>query len=155
MSRNIPSHLIRKAPFLVGILAILTVAAAAQTATRRPTLPRNLVTYVGEYPVKLMKVPSVKSRLRSLLGKSYSDFTTSIDVQHQITRDGDFLFASGCMAHSCTINEAAFVIDLKNKRIHAVIYEEDAAPRFFNEDKAATPQVLLDWINEFGGTEKK
>jgi hypothetical protein len=138
--------------FLLSLTAVFITPVPAQSA-RRPALPSNLSTYVGKYPVTLIKVASVKSRLRSLLGESYSDFNTSIDVQHQITRDGDFLFASGCMAHSCTTNEAAFVIDLKNKRIHAVIYERDADTRFFNEDKAATPQVLLDWIKEFGATE--
>lgn len=56
------------------------------------------------------------------------------------------------MAHACTMNEAAFVIDLKNKRFHAAIYDENAIPRFFNEDKAATPQVLLDWIAERSAT---
>ncbi len=153
MSKKIPLRLIRKSLFLVGILAISIVAATAQkTGVRRPTLPSNLTRYVDEYPVELMKVPSVKSRLKTLLGRRYSDFVISIDVQHTITKEGDFLFASGCMAHACTINEAAFVIDLKNKRIHAVIYEQDAAPRFFNEDKAATPQLLLDWVKEFGAT---
>ena len=42
-------------------------------------------------------------------------------------------------------------IDLKNKRIHAVIYEQNLAPKFYNEDKAQTPQVLLDWIKELKG----
>lgn len=147
MSKKIPLRLMRKSVFLVGILAMSMVAAAAQTV-RHPALPRNLTQYVGEYPVKLMKVPAVKSRLKTLLGRRYSDFDTSISVQHTMTREGDFLLASGCMAHACTINEAAFVIDLKNKRIHAVIYEKDAAPRFFNEDKTATPQILLDWVKE-------
>jgi hypothetical protein len=59
--------------------------------------------------------------------------------------------ASGCLAHACTINEAAFVIDLKNKRIHAVIYDVDKPAQYFNEDKAPTPQILLDWIKEFEG----
>lgn len=118
----------------------------AQTTVKRPALPGNLTTYIGEYPATLMKVAPVKSRLRTLLGKRYSDFNLSIDVQSVITRDGDFLLASGCMAHACTINEAAFAIDLKNKRIHAVIYEKDAAAKFFNEDKAATPQILLEWV---------
>lgn len=144
-------HLVRNSVFLLGILAISTAAAAAQAA-RRPALPRNLPAYVGEYPDKLMKVPSVKSRLKTLLGKRYSDFDGSISVQHTITTEGDFLFASGCMAHACTINEAAFVIDLKNKRIHAVIYERDAPAKFFNEDKAATPQILLDWVKELDVT---
>lgn len=145
-------HFIGKSSIVAGLLAISAVAATAQTASRRPALPRNLTSYVGEYPVKLMKVSSVRNRLRSLLGKHYSDFDTSISVQDTMKIAGDFLFAWGCMPHLCIDNKAAFAIDLKNKRIHAAIYEEDAETEFFNEDKAPTPQILLDWVKELNGT---
>jgi hypothetical protein len=95
-----------------------------------------------------MKVPAVKARLKTLLGRRYTDFVYSIDVQSPMKMAGDFLFANGCMAHACTINEAAFVIDVKNKRIHAMLYEKDKAPLYFNEDKAPTPQILIDHAAE-------
>lgn len=136
----------------MGLMVVSIVTVNAQTKAGRPALPSNLARYVGEYPVELMKVRAVKSRLRTLIGRRYSDFAISISVQHQITKEGDFLFASGCMAHACTINEAAFVIDLKNNRIHAVIYEQGSVPRFFNEDRTATPKILLEWVREFGDT---
>lgn len=137
----------------IGAIALLILGTAAflQAQAKRPALPANLANYVDEYPVELMKVPAVKRRLKTLLGKRYSDFVISIDVQHTITRDGDFLLASGCMPHACTINEAAFVIDLKNKRIHAVLYEKDTPPKYFNEDKVPTPQILVDWVRELSG----
>lgn len=134
---------------ILFITIALCLTATAQT--KKPALPSNLAKYVDEYPVKLMKVPSVKTRLKTLLGKKYATFDRYIGVQSPITQVGDFLFAHGCLPHSCTISEAAFAIDLKNKRIHAVIYEQNIAPKFFNEDKAKTPQVLLDWIQELKG----
>ena len=130
------------------MIAVCVGVAAAQTTPKRPALPANLSKYVDEYPVELMKVPAVKSRLKTLLGKRYSDFVVSIDVQSPMKMDGDFLFANGCMPHACTIMEAAFVIDVKNKRIHAVLYEKDKPPLYFNEDKAPTPQVLIDHVAE-------
>ncbi len=120
----------------------------AQTTAKRPALPTNLASYVGQYPVKLMKLPSIKSRLKALLGKRYADFDESITVQEEITKQGDFLLASGCMPHSCMDNRAAFVIDQENNRIHAAIFDVDADPQFFNEDKVPTPQILLDWMAE-------
>ena len=120
----------------------------AQTVAKRPALPSNLESFVGEYPAKLMKIPSVSGRLKTLLGKSYADFADSISVQHEVTKDGDFLLASGCMQHMCDSNGAAFVIDLKNRRIHAAIYDEEADPQFFNEDKVPPPRILLDWMAE-------
>lgn len=133
---------------LLGLMMILSVSAVAQTAAKRPALPTNLASYINEYPVTLMKVKSVKTRLKTLLGKRYSDFVLSIQVQSPMTKVGDFLLASGCMPHVCTINEAAFAIDLKIKRIHAAIYEKDRPTKYFNEDKAPTPQILLDWVEE-------
>ncbi len=66
-----------------------------------------------------------------------------IQVQAPMTKVGDFLLASGCMPHVCTINEAAFAIDLKIKRIHAAIYEKDSPTKYFNEDKAPTLKFCL------------
>ena len=125
-------------------------SANARTTVQRPALPNELTSYVGQYPAKLMKVASVKSRLMSLLGKSFAYFNDSISVQSEISKQGDFLLASGCMAHMCASNGAAFVIDLENKRIHAAIYEEGETPQFFNEDTVPTPQILLNWMAEHG-----
>jgi Protein of unknown function (DUF3828) len=132
-----------------GTWKIDRVAAGArtsQTTTKRPALPSNLTKYVGKYPVELMKLAAVKGRLKALLGKSYVDFDKSLFVQHEIAKDGNFLLASGCMQHMCGSNGAAFVVDLENNRIHAAIFDSEAAPQFFNEDKVPTPQILLDWM---------
>ena len=136
----------RRVSIAVMLLLVGATMAAGQNAPKRPALPADLEKYVGEYPADLMKVGSVKSRLRTLLGKSYPDFVVSIDVQGAMTREGNFLLASGCMPHACTINEAAFAIDLKNRRLHAVIYEKDSPAKFFNEDKVSTPEVLVNWV---------
>ena len=130
------------------LVVVILAAATAQTTPKRPPLPSNLAKYVDQYPVELMKVPAVKSRLKALLGKHYADFVVSIDVQSPMKMVGDFLFANGCMPHACTIMEAAFVIDVKNKRVHAVLYEKDKPPLYFSEDKAPTPQVLIDHVAE-------
>ena len=130
------------------VLFVPAAAVMAQSPAKRPPLPANLSKYVDEYPAELMKVPAVKSRLRTLLAKRYNEFVLSIAVQAPTKMDGDFLFASGCMPHACTVNEAAFVIDVKNKRVHAVIYEKNKPPLYFNEDKAPTPQPLLDFVAE-------
>lgn len=137
--------------FLVAVVVGVCSAAVLGQTAKHPALPSNLIRYVDEYPADLMKTPGVRARLKTLLGRKYSDFDQSIAVQGTMKEEGDFLFGSGCMPHLCTVNEAAFVIDLKNKRIHAVIFEKNAAPRYFNEDKAPTPQILLDWVAQLKG----
>ncbi|MBX7171182.1 MAG: hypothetical protein K1X72_09500 [Pyrinomonadaceae bacterium] len=134
--------------FFACILICLSLCFSVNAQAKKPALPGNLTKYVNEYPDKLMKVTAVKTRLKTLLGKKYSIFDLSIAVQEPMTQVGDFILASGCMAHACTINEAAFAIDLTNKRIHAVIYEINKPAKYFNEDNAATPQVLLNWVKD-------
>jgi hypothetical protein len=133
---------------IFGFLVVSAATVLAQPPAKRPPLPANLAKYVGESSGALMNVPAVKSRLKTLLGKRYTDFVESTSVQAETKMVGDFLLASGCMAHACTIMEAAFAIDMKNKRIHAVLYEKDKPPLYFNEDRAPTPQVLIDHVAE-------
>lgn len=47
-----------------------------------------------------------------------------------------------------TGNEAARVSDLKNRRMNAAVFDKDSPAKFFNKDKAPTPQVLLDWVRD-------
>ena len=148
MTRQTSFHFFGRLLFVLTLLSVSVPAASGQSAAKRPVLPINLSKYIDEYPAALMKVPAVKARLRALLGKRYPDFVISIDVQSPMKKVGDFLFTNGCMPHACTINEAAFAIDLVNKRIHAVIYDSDRPAVYFNEDKKPTPQVLLDWLAE-------
>lgn len=134
------------------VLAILFITLAfcfsASAQAKKPALPTNLAKYVDKYPDDLLKVASVKTRLKTLLGKKYSTFDRYIATQMPLKMVGDFLVGSGCLPHSCTISEAAFAIDVKNKRIHAVIYEQNITPKYFNEDNAATPQALIDWVED-------
>jgi hypothetical protein len=133
---------------LIIFLITLALCLTAKAQAKKPALPNNLARYVDEYPVELMKVRTFKTRLKTLLGKKYSTFDEYITVQAPIKQVGDFLLASGCLPHSCTISEAAFAVDLKNKRIHAVIYEQNMPAKYYNEDKAQTPEVLINWVNE-------
>lgn len=134
------------------IFAILLITIAfcfsATAQAKKPALPTNLAKYVNKYPDDLLKVVSVKTRLKILLGKKYSTFDQYIATQMPMTQVGDFLMGTGCLPHSCTISEAAFVIDTKNKRIHAVIYDKGKQPKYYNEDNASTPQALIDWVED-------
>src|SRR5437763_486008 len=82
----------------------------------------NLERYVGKYPNELFRdVPSVKTRLRQLLGTNYKAFTDRMQVETPIEKDGDTIVMRGCMAHSCTIEEAILVIDLNDGRPYVAL----------------------------------
>jgi hypothetical protein len=75
----------------------------------------NLDSYAGKYPSELFRdVPSIKARLRGLLGKSYSAFFERMQVEMPIEKAENTIIVRGCKAHQCTIEEAILAIDLSD-----------------------------------------
>jgi hypothetical protein len=83
---------------------------------------QRLARYVGKYPSDLFRgVPSLKARLRTLLGTRYQFFFNRIQTEMPIENDGGVLIVQGCMAHQCTIEVAILAIDLANGNLHVAI----------------------------------
>ena len=103
----------------------------------------NLEGYIGKYPNELFRdVPSVKTRLRQLLGTNYKAFTDRMQVETPIEKDGDTIVIRGCMAHSCTIEEAILVIDLNDGRPYVALKFNSKFRTPFAADKSQIPQSL-------------
>ena len=101
-----------------------------------------LESYVGKYPSELFRrVPSLKTRLRSLLGTNYRAFFDRLQVEMPITRDGNSLVARGCKAHQCTIEEAIMVIDLLDGQPYVAI-KFDSRTRTFPAGNSRIPPTL-------------
>ena len=103
----------------------------------------NLERYVGKYPSELFRsVPSVKTRLRELLGTNYKAFTDRMQVETPIEKDGDTIVMRGCMAHSCTIEEAILVIDLNDGTPYVALKFDGKFRTPFAADRSRIPQSL-------------
>ena len=103
----------------------------------------NLERYVGKYPSELFRgVPSVKTRLRQLLGTNYKAFTDRMQVETPIERDGDTIVMRGCMAHSCTIEEAILVIDLNDGTPYVALKFDSRFRTPFAADRSRIPGSL-------------
>jgi hypothetical protein len=103
----------------------------------------NLERYVGKYPNELFRgVPSVKTRLRQLLGTNYKAFTDRMQVETPIEKDGDTIVMRGCMAHSCTIEEAILVIDLNDGTPYVALRFNSKFRPVFAADRSRIPQSL-------------
>jgi len=125
-----------------------------QGKSKRPPLSKTIVNFdEGKYPypMDLLKVPVVKKRLRTLLGKKYDGFMEAIRVQQEpLEKKGDFIVGSGCADGLCTIYEAVFVIDAANNSIHCGIFHSGEKPkyRFYSETPKAMPAVLQSWTDD-------
>jgi hypothetical protein len=127
--------------------AVFGIAVPAQTAKpKAAALPTGIAGWSGEDSDKLLKDAVIKTRLKKMLGaKNYVSFMDSFETLTPITKDGDVLFASGCLIHACTHLESAIAVNLKNNTIHAAIYNEEKPTRYFNERGGKTPAPIAAW----------
>lgn len=120
----------------------------AQTAkTRRPALPSDLALMVGQDSDSLLNNPVIKARMKKLLGRKYGTFMESFETLNPVTKDGQFLFSSGCLIHACTHLESAIAVNLTNNTIHAAIFRQNKKTIYFNEGGKVTPKVIRGWAN--------
>jgi hypothetical protein len=100
----------------------VVVDALSNNSTSSPNSnSADLTRYVGQYPTDLFEgVPSLKPRLRTLLGANYKSFFDRLEVQMPIENDGGALVVRGCMPHLCTIDEAILVISQDSKLYVAI-----------------------------------
>jgi hypothetical protein len=137
----------RTAPLLLVIL-VSCFSATAQTAkTRRPALPRDIAAVAGQDSDSLLKNPAIKARMKKLLGNKYGSFMESFETLSPVTKEGSFLFSSGCLIHACRHLESAIAVDLLNKTIHAAIFRQNEKTRYFNEGGKPAPVVIRDWAD--------
>ncbi len=102
--------------------------------------------WVGKDSGELLEKPEIKSRLKKLLGeKDYASFRQNFEVGSPIKKEGDFLFASGCMLRACTRLESALALNVKNKTIHVAIFDQIKETKFFNENNSQTPEIITNW----------
>lgn len=125
-----------------------SLSALAQTSkAKRPALPSDIKRAAGQDSDSLLKNPIIKARMRKLLGKRYASFMESFETLTPVTKEGNFLFSTGCLIHACTHLESAIAIDLNRRTIHLAIFRQDERTRYFNEGRRPTPKVISDWAN--------
>jgi hypothetical protein len=133
---------------LLLVTLVTCFCALAQTAkTTRPALPSGIAAAAGQDSDSLLKNTVIKARLKKLLGNKYDSFMESFETLNPVTREGHYLFSSGCLIHACTHLESAIAVNLTNNTIHAAIFRQDEKTRYFNEGGKTTPKAIRDWAN--------
>lgn len=126
----------------------LVFGFSAMGQTKRPALPADISAVTGEDSNSLLRNSAVQARMKNLLGAKYGSFMESFETLNPVTRQGNFLFSSGCLIHACTHLESAIAVDLVHRTIHAAIFRQNQKTRYFNESGRATPKVISDWAND-------
>ncbi len=129
------------------VAGILSISVFSQSSKPTATaLPAGIATWGGEYSDKLLNNSIIEARLKKLMGsKNYSEFIESFETLTPISKDGDILFASGCLIHACTQLESAIAVNFKDNTVHAAIFDTEKPTRYFNERGSKTPKAIVDW----------
>jgi len=124
----------------------VTVDVVSEGSNAGPTNDnQKLARYAGRYPSDLFRgVPSLKARLRKLLGTRYQFFFDRLQTEMPIENDGGVLIVQGCMAHQCTIEVAILAIDLANDKLHVAIKSADLRNMYklWSEPGTSVPTAL-------------
>jgi hypothetical protein len=133
----------------LGAMLFVSFEVHGQRANRNQSQsrPQNLARYVGKYPNNLFKdVPSIKQRLRALLGRNfnYQLFMENLSVQVPIVRTQNYLKLSGAAPQGFGTEEALLFISLSNGKIHCAILSSRFGGQYqvFSEDPNNLPESL-------------
>ncbi len=102
----------------------------------------------GKYPseVNLLENPTLKKRLRKMIGNRY-DFVVSIwEVEVPIEIKDGIFFSHAMQAHSGGNPGATITVDLTKDVLYVGIKENDEL-KIYSEDGSKSPQCLVDWSN--------
>jgi len=143
----------RRVIFVAALLIVLCLSGLSTNAGRvAGPVPQNLQSYAGKYPSALLKdVPSLKRRLRVVLGGNYSFFMARMQTEMPIEYVEGCLVAIGCRAHSCGSEDAVMVIHLGNGKMHCAIRSNkfNGGYRVYSEDKQNIPHALYRAMEQY------
>ena len=143
----------RKLIFIAAFSMVIGLAGLSTHANRVPArAPQNLQAYVGKYPSALLKgVPSIRVRLRKILGANYNFFMTRMQTEMPIELVEGCLVGVGCMAHSCGSEDAVMVINLADGKLHCAIRSDKfkGGYRVYSEDKENIPHALYRTMEQY------
>ena len=143
----------RKLIFIAAFSIFICLAGLSTDANTVPApAPQSLQSYVGKYPSALLKgMPSIRVRLRKILGANYSFFMTRMQTEMPIEEVEGCLVAVGCMAHSCGSEDAVMVINLSTGKLHCAIRSDkfNGGYRVYSEDKQNIPHALYRMMEQY------
>ena len=104
-----------------------------------------LAKYNDKYPydVNLLDNPTIKRRLKSLIGSRYNFFKDTWAVETPIKVENNTFIASACQAHNCTSTNFIIVVDLVSNIMYVGIREEDSI-KTYSENGGSSP-YLREW----------
>jgi hypothetical protein len=104
-----------------------------------------LASYNEKYPydVNLLENPTIKKRLRSLIGNRFAFLKETWAVETPIKVEHNTFVASACQAHNCAATNFIIVVNLESNTMYVGIREEETL-KTYSED-GTTSSYIEEW----------
>lgn len=107
-----------------------------------------LTNYHNKYPydVNLLDNPTIKKRLKNLIGSRFTFLKETWAVETPIKVENNTFVASACQAHNCSATNFIIVVDLQSNTMYVGIREEDVV-KTYSEDGTMS-SYIEEWKNQ-------
>lgn len=120
-------------------------------ATRPESPDVDPLALVGKLPTVLLQTPWARVALNDLLGEDLPELESRMGVTSEMQRHGDLVIATGCMAHLCTMEEMALVIEIPTAQIHVAILTCPQRIKVYSPKGTRPPAKLESMVAEMRG----
>jgi outer membrane murein-binding lipoprotein Lpp len=143
-----------------GKTTLVTADAQKLSNGFETALERDLAILNGKYSDHIIR-SDIFEMMPASLKAAKADFAARLETVAPIESDGRYFFGSGCKAHECTKNEAAWVIDKITGKGAAVIMKDEPANlamsahldfHLYGVIDGEFPHPLLEWAEQRGMT---
>jgi len=106
-----------------------------------------LANYNEKYPneVNLLNNPTIKERLKNLIGNRFSFLEETWAVESPIKVVNNTFIASGCQAHNCSATNFIIVVNLESNIMYVGIREEEVIKTYSEDGTIST--YIEEWKN--------
>jgi hypothetical protein len=106
--------------------------------------------WIGRAPFELFRASDWRGPLSELMGKeSYDEAQSAFGQVVAFEAQGDWVAASGCMAHACLQMQGAIAIHRGDGRILVALLPHGEPPRLYGEPRGPLPPSVEEIMSQF------
>lgn len=104
---------------------------------------------IGHHPGDILEIDAVKAQLRASLGGDFGAFESNIyGPAGLVSKVGDDIYGSACMAHNCPGHQGSFSVNTKTGAVVIGIQNERKVTVFGAVDMSHSPSSIQGWLKD-------
>lgn len=104
---------------------------------------------IGFHPTAILRIDAVRAQLQVSLGANFGAFERDLSgPAGLVSKVGDDIFGSACMAHFCPGNEVSIAVNTKTGAVVVGVQNEGKVTVFGAVDMSHSPSSIRDWLKD-------